>query len=323
MKIFISWSGERSKAIALALRDWLPLVLHYVDPWLSEADIDAGQRWADAVAKELDACNFGVLCVTRENIGSPWVLFEAGALAKSLEGSRVIPLLLDLDFREISGPLAQFQAKKVDRSGILETVQSVNNLAQAPVPDERYKQLFDALWPDLEKKAASIPKPASPHKQSRPQTEVLEELVAAVRTMEGRLRDGPEEQRPKRRHRHLPMIMHELGHMLSDRPGDPINVLIAASVFREDAPWLYELGMEAYRAATAGKTEAKRDAMRRFTRALEATRRGPFGPEDLGIDFKMHHMMLRELEYMMVHESELAEPTPRSPSRKKPPAAKK
>lgn len=32
MKVFISWSGERSQALAQALRDWLPLVLHFVEP---------------------------------------------------------------------------------------------------------------------------------------------------------------------------------------------------------------------------------------------------------------------------------------------------
>src|SRR5438309_2275444 len=61
MKVFISWSGERSHALAMALRDWLPLVLHYVEPWLSEADVAAGDRLAQAVAKELESSNFGII----------------------------------------------------------------------------------------------------------------------------------------------------------------------------------------------------------------------------------------------------------------------
>jgi hypothetical protein len=68
VKLFISWSGERSKALAIAFRDWLPLVLHYVEPWLSEADIEAGERWAQSVAKELGSSKFGVVCVTSENV---------------------------------------------------------------------------------------------------------------------------------------------------------------------------------------------------------------------------------------------------------------
>jgi hypothetical protein len=84
MKVFISWSGERSQALAQALRDWLPLVLHYVEPWLSQSDIEPGERWASEVSKELEVSNFGIICVTKENTESPWILFEAGALAKSL-----------------------------------------------------------------------------------------------------------------------------------------------------------------------------------------------------------------------------------------------
>ena len=98
MKIFISWSGERSEAIAKALREWFPLVLHFLQPWLSGSDIEAGERWSIEIAKELENCKFGVICITRENLGSPWILFEAGALAKSMQDGRVIPLLLDLDF---------------------------------------------------------------------------------------------------------------------------------------------------------------------------------------------------------------------------------
>lgn len=94
MKVFISWSGERSQIFAQALHEWLPMVLQSIVPWLSQADIAAGERWADKIAKELEGCNFGILSVTRENIASPWILFEAGALAKLMQEGRVIPLIL-------------------------------------------------------------------------------------------------------------------------------------------------------------------------------------------------------------------------------------
>jgi hypothetical protein len=88
----------------------------------------------DAVAKELEASSFGIICVTRENVQTPWVLFEAGALAKSLEGARVIPLLLDLDFRDITGPLAQFQAKKVEKPGVEEVIDPSIERHLIPIP---------------------------------------------------------------------------------------------------------------------------------------------------------------------------------------------
>lgn len=61
MRIFISWSGGRSHHVALALRSWLPLVLHYAEPWISDKDIQAGDRWATEVGKELEGSHFGIL----------------------------------------------------------------------------------------------------------------------------------------------------------------------------------------------------------------------------------------------------------------------
>lgn len=38
-----------------------------------------------------------------------------------------------------------------------------------------------------------------------------------------------------------PMMLRELDHLFADGPDDPIGILVLASVFRDDAPWLYEL----------------------------------------------------------------------------------
>lgn len=90
MRVFVSWSAERSKGLAQALKNWLPLVLHYVEPWMSEASIHAGEGWGISVAKELEASNFGIICITRENLNAPWVLFEAVALAKFFQDNHLL-----------------------------------------------------------------------------------------------------------------------------------------------------------------------------------------------------------------------------------------
>jgi TIR domain-containing protein len=93
MKVFISHSGPRSRAIALALKDWMPLVLHYVDPWVSQKDIAAGDRWAVEVGTKLNDSNFGIICLTPENLNASWLLFEAGAISKSFDEGAVCPYL--------------------------------------------------------------------------------------------------------------------------------------------------------------------------------------------------------------------------------------
>lgn len=301
MRVFISWSGERSKGLAVAFRDWLPLVLHYAEPWLSEADIEAGDRWAQSVAKELAASNFGIVCVTSENVSSPWVLFEAGALTKSLETSKVIPLLLDLEFSDISGPLAQFQAKKLTRAGVGEVVHSLQASADQPVPEERAKQLFEALWPEFEKKLAEIPAKAPTERHVRPQHEVLEELVASVRALDGRIRESeamiadiPRNRRGSRGHRMHPMMLRELEHFVGDDPNDPIGILILVSPLRDDLPWLYEMAVDAYRAISERRRNSLR-SVNRLLRALEMTLHGPFPVEEFGIDPRTMDIVLHEL----------------------------
>ena len=307
MKVFISWSGERSQALALALRDWVPLVLHYVEPWLSEADVAAGERWAQVVATELEASNFGVICVTPENVSEPWVLFEAGALAKSMQGARVVPLLFNLDFSDISGPLAQFQAKKFEKSGLGEVLMSMNQATEEAVPEDRATQLFNALWPEFEKQLGAIPDEAPTEKHMRPQHEIIEELVTGVRGLDSRFRDlenvitreGP---RPDRRLRLMhPGMFEDMMHMVgADNPTDPVGLLMLAGFLRDDFPWIYEVIIDVYREIRSGDAEAASMARHRLRRFMRGFRHGPmmemFEPRT-----KEAQILMMELPMMLDH----------------------
>jgi hypothetical protein len=52
VKVFISWS-EGSKEIALALKNWLPRVLHSVEPFMSEKDVVPGSAWLTEISNKL------------------------------------------------------------------------------------------------------------------------------------------------------------------------------------------------------------------------------------------------------------------------------
>ena len=137
MKVFISWSGERSRHMALILKDWLPMALQHVEPWMSDEDIEAGGRWATSIGNELQNSHIGIVCVTGDNLTSDWLHFEAGALSKSLDESAVIPALLDIDVQAVSGPLAQFQAKKMDMDGVMDIDNGMNSLDSMPVSSSK------------------------------------------------------------------------------------------------------------------------------------------------------------------------------------------
>ena len=94
MKLFISWSGQLSHQIAKELKDWFPLIINQLEPFVSSESIKKGDRWMIDVYSELEQSNFGVICLTKENLYEPWIMFEAGALSKNLSQSRVSSLLL-------------------------------------------------------------------------------------------------------------------------------------------------------------------------------------------------------------------------------------
>lgn len=294
MKVFISWSGDRSQALAKALREWFPLVLYFINPFVSQSDINAGDRWSVEIGKELENSNFGVICITRENLAAPWILFEAGALAKSMQDGRMIPLLLDLDFQEISGPLAQFQAKKCERDGIKDLVYSLNRVSSEPVDENRLERLFEMAWGDLERKISDLPKGEKAGKQNRPQGEILEELVSSVRGVEMRVRDFTDDapvDRKLRNKRLSPMFIHEAMHLVSQGPRDPVQFLIFAGSFRDEIPWFYELALDAYRGIMSGNRKIGQMALIRFRNALDLLQKSPIMAE-LGLD-RMFHMMMR------------------------------
>ncbi len=160
-KLFISWSGRRSKAIAEALRRWIPMVLQAVDPWVSTDDIAAGSRWSIKVGSELETTKFGVICVTPENIQAPWLLFEAGALSKTIGTSVVCPYLHEILSTDLPGPLGQFQAVDATRSGTLRMLRSINETCkEIAISEDQLTRTFDRWWPDLDEDLQLLPPPS-------------------------------------------------------------------------------------------------------------------------------------------------------------------
>jgi hypothetical protein len=158
VRIFISWSGTQSRIAAKALRAWLLDVLQAVDPWMSEIDIPAGERWGTALAQMLADSRFGIVCLTKENCTAPWILFEAGAIAKALDGARVCPYLIDLMPSEIGGgPLSQFQSKRANREETYDLLRAINGtLGERALDLSLLGCLFDGSWPELDKTLAEL-----------------------------------------------------------------------------------------------------------------------------------------------------------------------
>jgi len=151
MKLFLSWSGVDSRKVAFALYQWFPQVINAIDPYMSSESIDKGARWNDHINALLSELHAGIICLTPFNLESPWINFEAGALAKSVENSRVIPFLVGVNKADLNWPLAQFQASSCSREDIQRMLFSINRIGkETALREDVLLKSFDRWWPDLE-----------------------------------------------------------------------------------------------------------------------------------------------------------------------------
>lgn len=152
MKVFISWSGPVSHRVAVIFRDWLPSVIQSIEPYVSSEDIDKGTRWSTDIAGELHASTYGLICLTKDNLTAPWINFEAGALGKSIDKSRVSPFLFRLKRSEVAGPVLQFQSTIFERDDVFKLLKSINvGCGEDGLTEVRLEKTFEVWWPQLER----------------------------------------------------------------------------------------------------------------------------------------------------------------------------
>jgi hypothetical protein len=184
MKVFISWSGARSKAIATAFHEWLPLVIQAIDPWMSSIDIGKGTKWDPEIATQLGEINFGLICLTPENRNSTAIHFEAGAISKSLNGgSRVYTFLHQMEHTDVNWPLSQFQHTKSEKEDIrklLHSMHQVLNEGEKRLNETKLNHIFDTMWLQLQEKLAAIPL-AEEIIPERSEKDMIKEILETVR----------------------------------------------------------------------------------------------------------------------------------------------
>ena len=336
VKVFLSWSGEKSHKVALVFRDWFPSVIQSLVPYVSSEDIDKGTRWSTDIAKELEDSSFGILCVTKENMNAPWLTFEAGALSKTMDKSFVSPFLFNIKRSEVSGPILQFQSTIFSKDDVYKLVKTLNKACgEETLSDERLDKAFNVWWPTLEDELNKIKQMEEDSNEAADNSssatvgnsEILEEILDLTRLNQKLLRnpdsdiskslseinerletvltDLRDEQfsrhSGKRRRRFHPAMIEEIIHSSRRMKGRYIGFQMVVSLFKEDFPWLYEAGMEVVKTFKSKTTMARKDeAISEFMELVEFSFEHPIIRE-MSMPDKEQYMMLRELPYILRH----------------------
>jgi hypothetical protein len=181
MSVFICWSGGRSHAIANALKTLLlqTLRLKKNDVFISDS-IEKGANWFNAIERELERAEAGVVCLTAENLTNPWLHFEAGALGNRLarlpksvpqerrrsSGSdasrRLFTLLHGVTGAELKGPLSAYQSTLTTKQDVDEMMLALARVLDRPATATKKARsiVTGDRWQRFERKIGHVAVPA-------------------------------------------------------------------------------------------------------------------------------------------------------------------
>jgi hypothetical protein len=268
--------------------------------------IDFGEEWYKRLMTQLQSTSDVVCLFTERSLDRPWILFEAG-VAKGKLNTPVLGVALGVPLSRVStGPFYQFMNMD-DSEGDLTKL--VNQLARK-IPNleldsdvvRNQVSAFKSNEAELLKKLSSGA--LRPSKKEEVDESIVVKLAEEMKALPSRVAERLAESgdpffRRRRMRRLHPMMFEELMDM-SGESGDPVAILMAASMVREEMPWLYELAMEVYRAVKLENNDAIEREMRRLRRFSEAMMHGPF-MEEFGFGNKESHMFATEFPRMLEH----------------------
>jgi hypothetical protein len=282
------------------------------------AGIEYGQEWYRAIMQKLDDATDVVALLTTHSVNRPWILYEAGvAKGKLSANDRVLGIALGVSLDEAAtGPFAQFQNSPDEEDAITGLVlQLIRRHPQAAPRDEAVRLQVQAFRQAVATLLTGRKKDASQPQPRVDETSVakfFEEIKVLVRDMPDRvaseLGNDPRMGRMRRRRRFHPRMFEELFHnpMFRESGHSGLPVLMMFSMLRDDFPWLYELGLQLYRAIEAGNPKSIERARRTIVNTIEMTREGPFmhemmgGPQDDETMMVLHHLVRSMERYVRV-----------------------
>ena len=271
--------------------------------------IQFGDDWYKRLMTKLDSASDVVCLLTERSVDRPWILYEAGVAKGKLE-TPVHGIALGVSLNRVgTGPFYQFQNSDDSEDSLTKLVMQLCERIPSLEPDEDVvKTQVQAFKGTANEVLNQLKQPMSEKEPSSADegtvAKLLEEMKLMVRELPGRIErtviEEPERYRKRPFRKFHPMMIDEMAHMVSKRSEDPIGILIISSLVKDDFPWLYELGLEAYRAAKSGSSIELKEALRVFRDASEMTFHGPFMKE-MGLMSKDMHMMMRELPMVIDH----------------------
>lgn len=181
MDIFLSWSGDQSKAIAEKFKSFLSKTIQQANPYISSQNIDLGSIWSRSLMKEATQRKFGLIFITSENKSSPWIHYEAGCLMKDLDEDRVVPILFGIKKGDVKGPLSLLQMIEFDKDSVVDLLKQINQGTANPIGLDNFTEIFETFFPKAFEEIQDLMSKGNNTKSERDPQDLLYEMLGNTR----------------------------------------------------------------------------------------------------------------------------------------------
>jgi hypothetical protein len=237
--------------------------------------IEYGVEWFPEIMKKLDDASDIVCLLTQSSVDRPWLLYEAG-VAKGKLSTTVLGIALGIPLNKANnGPFAQFQNCSDDEDSLTKLVLQLVRRIPNSEPDESVvKEQVKLFRQKLTVLLKTKPKPETNPDELKEDTSIaklFEEVKIMFQDLPSRIdkRLDPEIMMRRKRKFH-PKMLDEIFHIAARFEDQNLSFLILVSMFKDDMPWFYEVGVETYRTLKNAKTKAERQkAISNFNNVAE------------------------------------------------------
>ncbi len=260
-----------------------------------------GVEWYPEIMKKLADASDVVALLTHNSINRPWILYEAG-VAKGKLDTPLLGIAIGIPLNKANnGPFAQFQNSSDDVDSLTKlVVQLVNRIPNSEPDTAIIKMQVDAFKKQAEEILTKQPITESEEGELMEDSSVaklFEEVKIMFQDLPQRIERNIEPNFRRRKFRFHPEMLHEMMFIPEKSDETHLGFLVMISFFKDDFPWIYEVGKETYEILKSNKAVSiKEKALMDFRRFVKRSFRHPFFME-MG-DSKESFMMMDEFIMM-------------------------
>lgn len=261
-----------------------------------------GVEWYPEIMKKLGDASDVVALLTQNSVDRPWILYEAG-VAKGKLDTPLLGIAIGIPLNKANnGPFAQFQNSGDDIDSLTKLVVQLVNRIPNSEPDTAVVKMqveaFKIQAAEILKKQPKIEEKEGELMEDSSVAKLFEEIKIMFQDLPARLEKNNDPSFRRRKFRFHPKMLDELMFMSENSEDTSFGFLVLISLYKDDIPWVYEIGKETYEILKSTKSaQTKEKAISNFRRMIKNTMHHPFFIDMLGSKEQM--MILDETLYFM------------------------